>query len=564
MAKEPFTKADVEKAKVRSRRASEQLQLNSQSMAQALSSASAHGDWRLLFLQRDRIQAVTADDVNRVAGAYFKRPNRTVGVYFPVERPERLVVSAAPSLESLVKDYKGGSTASGGEVFDPTLENLEARTKIVQLGGIKAGLLQKKNRGETVSLLLTLHYGNADSLKGLTSAAGMMPALMMAGTKKHDRQALREEFDALGIRISAGAGGGGRRGGRRGGGGGGLGTLGQLTFSVEAKRSTLPAAIKLLGEILREPAFPEADFDNMKRRSRAMSAMMRAEPAALAQNRLTRALSPYPPDDVRYVPTAEETAKRLEAVTLAQVISLYEKQVGATQGELAIVGDFDSEPTLALVRTILEGWKAEVSPKRIERMAPTREDGGKESILTPDKANANFLAGLAFPLKETSPDYAALRLGNFILGGGTLSSRLGNRIRQKEGLSYGVTSAITVAPLDPSAGFTISAITNPLNIDRLEKAALEELIAFRDNGPTTSELKDAQKAYLESQKVGRTSDGAIAGQIAANLRLGRTFAHAMALEKRIAELTPEDVKAVFQRYIDPKKLVIIRAGDFKK
>ncbi len=302
----------------------------------------------------------------------------------------------------------------------------------------------------------------------------------------------------------------------------------------------------------------------MKRRSLAMSARNRSEPASLAGNRLSRALSPYPPDDVRYVPTAEESAKRMEAVALAQVIELYQKQLGATEGELAIVGDFDPEPTLEHVRAILKDWKADVPYRRIARLAPTRQSGAKDNILTPDKANADFRAGLAFSMKETSPEYAALRLGNFILGGGTLSSRLGNRIRQKEGLSYGVTSAITVSPLDPSGTFTITAITNPLNIDRVEKAALEELTAFRNDGPTPSELRDAQKAYLESQKVSRTSDGAIAGLIAANLRLRRTFEHAMSLEKRIAELTPEDVKGVFQRFIDPKKLVIIRAGDFKK
>jgi zinc protease len=562
---QPFTQADVDKVKVRNRRMSEQRQLNSSTMAQALSSASALGDWRLLFVQRDRIQAVTAADANRVARTYLKRSNRTVGVYFPVEKPERLIVSAAPDLDSLVKDYKGGTTQAAGEIFDPSLENLQRRTKIVDVGGIKAGLLQKKNRGETVSLVLTLHYGNEESLKGQTTAAGMLPSLMMAGTKKHDRQALRELMDAEGIRISPGAGGGGgRRGGRRGGGGGGMGTPGQLAFSIVAKRSNLPTAIKLLGEILREPAFPETEFDNMKRRSLSMSVRMRSEPAALAGNRLSRALLSYPPDDVRYVPTAEESAKRMEAVTLAQVIELYHKQLGATEGELAIVGDFDLEPTLAQVREILKDWKAAVPYRRIARLAPTRGTGGKENILTPDKANADFRAGLAFEMKETSPEYAALRLGNFILGGGTLSSRLGNRIRQKEGLSYGVTSAINVSPLDPSGTFTITAITNPLNIDRVEKAALEELTAFRNDGPTPSELRDAQKAYLESQKVSRTSDGAIAGQIAANLRLGRTFENAMSLEKRIEELTPEDVKAVFQRFIDPKKLVIIRAGDFKK
>ena len=157
--------------------------------------------------------------------------------------------------------------------------------------GLKAGLLAKKNRGETVSLVLTLHYGNAESLKGQTTAAGMLPGLMMAGTKKHDRQALREELESLGVRIGTGGGGGGRgRGGR--GGGGGAGAAGQLTFSVEAKRDTLPQALGLLREILREPAFPAEEFETSKLRMASMLSAGRTEPARAgpkqAQPRLCR------------------------------------------------------------------------------------------------------------------------------------------------------------------------------------------------------------------------------------------------------------------------------------
>jgi zinc protease len=560
LAAVPFTADEVEKAKVRSRRAAEAMQSNGTAMSQALSSASALGDWRLLFVQRDRVAAVTADDVNRVARTYFQKHNRTVGVYIPVDQPQRLAIAPAPPLDALVKDYKGGDVGAAGEAFDPTPANLDARTRVVETGGLKAGLLLKKNRGETVSMVLTLHYGNEESLKGQTVAAGMLPGLMMAGTRKHDRQALREELDSLGVRITPGAGGGGGRGGR----GGAAGTAGQLTFSVEAKRSTLPAAIKLLGEILREPAFPPDEFDAVKRRSRAAAEASRTDPAALANNRLARALSPYPPADIRYVPTAEENEKRLADVTLVQVIAVYEKQLGATQGELGIVGDFDPEPTLAQVREILKDWKSDVPVRRIERAAPADLKGSKEDIVTPDKANAVFLAGLSFPMKETDPDFAALRLGNFMFGGGTLSSRLGNRIRQKEGLSYGVSSALTASPRDPSASFTVNAITNPVNIDKVERAFVEVLNEFLASGPTPAELGDAKQAYLEAQKVGRTGDAAIAGQIATNLHLGRTFAHTSELEKRITALTPEDVKAAFRKYIEPKKLVIVRAGDFKK
>jgi zinc protease len=561
LGKVPFKEDEVEKAKVRNRRQHEMMQSNSTAMAMQLSSASSLGDWRLLFLQRDRIEAVSAADVNRVARTYFQTPNRTVGLYIPVEQPQRLAIAPAPSLDSLVKNYKGGSVAAAGEVFDPTPENLDARTKIVELGGIKAGLLQKKNRGETVSLVLTLHYGNEESLKGQTTAAGMLPRLMMAGTKKHDRQALREELDRLGIRITPGLGGFG--GGRRGGGGPPV-TPGQLTFSVEAKRSTLPEAIKLLGEILREPAFPEAEFDTMKRGTLAMSANARSDPSNLANNRLARALSQYPSDDVRYVPTTEESVKRMEAATLDQVVALYVKQLGATQGELGIVGDFDPEPTLVQVKEILKDWKSDVPVRRIEHAAPTNVAALKEDILTPDKANAVFLAGLAFPLKETDVDFPALQLGNFIFGGGSLVSRLGYRIREHEGLSYGVSSRLAVDPRDADARLTVNAITNPVNIDRVEKAFQEELHEFLANGPSLAELSDAQKAYLEAQKVSRTGDAGIAGQIVGNLRLGRSFAHVREQEQRIAALTPGDVKAAFQKYVDPKKLVIVRAGDFAK
>jgi zinc protease len=564
LAAVPFTADEVEKAKVRSRRNAEMIQSNSSGMAQALSSASALGDWRLLFVQRDRLAAVTADDVNRVARTYFQKHNRTVGVYIPEEKAQRLAIAAAPALETIVNDYKGGSVAEAGEAFDPTPANLDARTKFVDVGGVKAGLLTKKNRGETVSLVLTLHYGNEESLKGHTTAAGLLPSLMMAGTKQHDRQALREEFDKLGIRISAGLGGFGRGGGGRRGGGGGPATPGQLTFSVEAKRDTLPAAIKLLGEILREPAFPAEEFDSMRRLTRAGSRDARTDPGTLAATRLDRILFPFSPSDIHYVPTADERQKRLEAVTLDEVIGIYQKQLGATQGELAIVGDFDPEPAVAQMREILKDWKSDMPVQRIARPAPTDISGLKEEILTPDKADATFRAGLAFAMKESDPDFAALRLGNLMLGGNTLSSRLGNRIRQKEGLSYGVTSTLTASPRDPVATFVINATVNPVNIDRIEKAALEELTDFLTKGPSKQEVADAQKAYLEAQKVGRTGDAALAGQIVTNLQLGRKFSHTSETEKRIAALTPEDVTAAFRKYIDPKKLVIIRAGDFKK
>jgi zinc protease len=559
----PFTDDEVNKAKVRNKRNAELLQSNSQAMAQALSSASSHGDWRLLFIQRDRIADVTAADVNRVAKAYFQKPNRTVGVYIPAKESTRLAVPNAPAIDLVVKDYKGGTVGAAGEAFDPSPANLDSRIKVLKESGMKAGLLHKKNRGETVSLVLTLHYGTEDSLKDQTTAAGMLPGLMMAGTKKHDRQSLREELDSLGIRI--GTGGGGGRGGRGGrGGGGGGGTAGQLTFSVDAKRDTLPQALKLLGEILREPAFPADEFETSKLRMASMLSAGRTEPGALARNKLNRALSPYGKDDVRYVPTLEETLDRAKHVTLEQIKTLYETQIGGSHAELGVVGDFDPESTLRLVKEVLAGWESKAPYTRIDRKVADNGTRLKEDIVTPDKSNAEYLAGLGIALSDSDPDYPALRIGNFIFGGSTLASRLGDRIRQKDGLSYGATSSFVASSRDPVASLTVTVSTNPANIDKVTAAVMEELQRFLKDGPTGKEVADAKQAFVESQKVGRTADAAIAGQIVSNLNVGRTFAYAADQEKAILALTPAQVADAFRKHIDPNKLVVIRAGDFQK
>ena len=276
-----------------------------------------------------------------------------------------------------------------------------------------------------------------------------------------------------------------------------------------------------------------------------------------------KALSNYPAGDVRYVPSMAESMAELQKVTVEDVASIYKQQLSSGVAEIAIVGDFEEVPTISAIQSALQNWKSDISYRSIERDARKGMVGSKEDIVTPDKANAVFMAGLSLPMNEEDSDSVALEIGNFILGGGTLSSRLGDRIRQKEGLSYGVTSSMSAPSRGNDARFAINAITNPANMEAVEIAAMEELKRFIKDGPTESELSDAKKAYLESLKVSRTGDGAIAGQLVANLHLGRTFEYAKAQEERVKALKPDDVRNAFQKHIDPAKLIIIRAGDFK-
>ena len=154
-------------------------------------------------------------------------------------------------------------------------------------------------------------------------------------------------------------------------------------------------------------------------------------------------------------------------------------------------------------------------------------------------------------------------MGNYIFGSGALSSRLGDRIRQKEGLSYGVSSGLSVSSLDKRAILSITAISNPQNVGRVDKAVKEELDRLLRDGVKQEELDKARQGYLEAQKVGRASDVALAGQLSNLRHLGRTMAYEAELEKKIQALTPEQVVAALRAHLDPKKLVVVSAGDFE-
>jgi zinc protease len=155
-------------------------------------------------------------------------------------------------------------------------------------------------------------------------------------------------------------------------------------------------------------------------------------------------------------------------------------------------------------------------------------------------------------------------LGNYMLGGGFLNSRLATRIRQKEGLSYGVGSQFAASPLEESGTFLTFAIYAPQNAQKLEAAYKEEIARALKDGFTDQEVKEAKSGYLQNAQVGRAQDQALAGKLSSYLFLDRTLAWDGSLEKKIAALAPEEIAAAMRRHIDPSKVTIVKAGDFEK
>jgi zinc protease len=508
-----------------------------QQVGVALSEVIALGDWRLYFVGRDRVPTITADQVAAAAGRYFKRDNRVTGSFIPDDNPQRAVIPPAPSVESLLKDFKPKASTLSAEDFEPTQANIMKRTTLTTAGGVKLALLPKKNRGETVSVDLRQHFGDEQNLFGKGAIPGLTSAMLMRGTSRYDRVQLADAFDKL--KIS-----------------------GSLTH-FQTTRENLPEALKLVAHVLREAAFPAAEFEQLRQQMLVSLDASRSEPSDLASRALAEHFDLYPKGDIRHETTLEEDIADVKAAKLDELKAFHRDFYGTVPSEMAIVGDFDPKTVVPLVDELFGAWKAPMHVAPVLRkhadVAPMHK-----TLNTPDKENGFYTARMNLDLNVEDPDYPALMLADYIFGGGGLKSRLMDRIRQKEGLSYGGGSSLSAGDMDRAGSFTISAIAAPQNLAKVDTAVHEELARVVKDGFTAAELAGAKSGLMQQRIQNRAEDGTLAAGWTSYLYRGRTYEWSADFEKRMMAVTLPQLNAAFRKLIDPAKLSVVMAGDQSK
>ncbi len=543
---QPITEAEVARAKQQASKAIDLALADTAQLTIALTESMAAGDWRLFFLQRDQIEKTDLAAVQAAAVKYLKPTNRTLGRFIPTDTVDRTEVPSTPDVMAMVKDYKGRAVVAQGEAFDPSPANVEARTQRFTLpGGLKVALLPKKTKGATASVILQLRMGTDDALQGKAQAGQFAASLLMAGTERLTRQEIKDAFDKLKAQVSV------------------HGSAEGVNASITATRDNLPAALDLLAEVLKQSSFPAKEFHEIQLQAINNVERNMPEPNAQASNAVARLVDAYPVGHVRHVRTLQDQLADVKAITLDQVKAFHAAFYGTNHASFSAVGDFDPVALKAQLATLFGNWSAKQPYVRI----PSKNKavaGAKIALETPDKSNSVLFAVHPFPMKDSAEDYPALLIANHMLGGGALRSRLADRIRQKEGLSYGVGSQLNVPALDPAARWTAFAISAPQNTTKVEAALREELQRAITEGFTNDELNEAKKGWKQAAEVVRTQDPTLAQRLTSYLAIERTLKFDQDLEARVAALTVEQVNASLRNNLNVANVSVITAGDFAK
>jgi zinc protease len=541
----PPTSEEIERAKVQYLKYFELRLKDSDLVGLALTGSIALGDWRLFFLERDRIKKVTSEDVMRVATAYLKPSNRTVGMFIPTEKPDRAAIPSVKDeeLAVMLKDYKADTAVAIGEAFDPSPANIESRTKYSTIDGLKVAMLTKENRGDSVVANLTLNFGDEKSLMNRSTTARFVGEMLLRGTARRTREQIKDEIDRLKAQVGI------------------FGFPNAAGVRIESTRQNLPEVLRLIGEMLREPTFPANEFDSLKKQQLTVLESQKNEPTRVAGDVLGQHFNIHPKGHPLNALTLDEQIAAIQATTLNEVKRFYKDFYGASSGQLIIVGDFDEAPTIAVVREIFDGWK---SFRPFERIKNEYRDISplNKSLETPDKTNASFFAALKVKMRDDNPDYPALVLGNYMFGGGFLNSRLAVRLRQKDGVSYTVFATFGANALDEVGQFFAQVIYAPENVQKVEKGFKEELARMLKDGFTAEEVAAAKTGWLQSRQVSRAQDRELAGQLNNYLFFDRTIAWDADFEAKIKALTPEQINTAMRKHISPDKIAIVKAGDF--
>lgn len=501
------------------------------------------GDWRLLFVHRDRVASLEAGAVERFATEYLRPSNRTVGVFEVAPEPERAPATEAPDVAAMVDGYAGRQEVRRGERTEVSLAALEERTHRVQVGEVSVAMTPKRTRGGVVQLGIRLRAGSVDSLRGRAIEARFIAHMLKRGAGDRTTQQIRDEVDRLLAEIQV------------------ADTMTGPMIYVTTVREHVPSVVGLVGSMLRHPTISDDEFELMRSRLTTNWKDLSSDPRALASAHVSKQLRPHSADDPRATWSPQEWVEGLKTLNRESVRRVHSDLWGAGNLQIAAVGDFDEPDMLAAIEESFTGW---ASPVPYQRPPAGYSPLGKSSvdyIDTPDKQMAVVTMAANLAIRDDAPDYPALALGVHLLGGSE-ASLLTERLRKKEGWSYYTAATLEAEPGEAAATLKLVAWCSPADAEAVRVAMAEELERLVQGGRDETTVDAAKRTYRAAIRNQLANDKWVAYFAIADLEHGRTFRDKAEHVLKVEAVSLVQLRGILGRRLGGLNFATVVAADF--
>lgn len=542
-----ITAEDLERAKNALMKGIDNVNNNTINLTITLTELIGAGDWRLWFLNRDRVEKLTIADIEEAARKYYKKSNRTYGVFVPDTAPDRTKVAETPDIAQLLQGYKGQTVVAQKENFENSIVNIKKQTEYNTLAnGGKYALLEKPAKGDKVAATIVLRYGNKDNLANKSEIGSLLAGMLKTGTTTRTKEQIADELDKIKTNINFND------------------NAGNLNIRISTDKKNLEAALNLLTDLLKNPKFDKAEFEKLIIQTKTNYEANKQDPQTVSYEKLAKLTTNYPKGHPLYAESTDERIEDLAKIKPEDLQKYYADFYGANHSLSVFVGGIDKKQVTTFLKNTLGDWNskadyAEIIPEYFDVKNTT------ESLETPDKTNAVLAGGINLQLSQKNADYPAVMMANELLGGGTfMGSRISQRLREKEGMSYGAGSFMDARYKEEQGSWGLYAIFNPLVKNRLDSALHDELSKAVSKGFTQDELNRSVKSLMEYRKTILGVDNYLAYQLIDYMEDGRDLSDFTELESKIKALNLNQVNAALKKYFDESKLVLVYAGDFQK
>jgi len=417
--------------------------------------------------------------------------------------------------------------------------SFKTRTERYQLSNGMTLLVLENHANPTVSMSGYLKAGAYFNPPGRNGLSSITASMLNKGTSKRSKLEIAETLESAGAHVG----------------------VGSNTFTVsingQSLNRDLPLIITTLAEELREPAFPIEELEKLKQRVIASIKEDQDETRVRAYEKFTRII--FPESNPFHRIPADRLIGQIETISSEDLRTFYQSHYGAASMILVIVGDVEAQQVYKLVEEKLGDWRGVPMPEINLPVTLLQTEEKHDIVIMQDKANCDIVMGHASQLRRSNPDYLAAIIANRALGQSTLSSRLGLKVRDEMGLTYGINSSFSESGIGDGP-FTIGVTVAPQNIDPAIETTREIVKDYILNGIREDELKDEQSSMIGSFKIGLATNGGMAGRITDAELFGLGVKYLDEFPSLIASVTKPQIDDAIRKYFHPEVATIVIAG----